>query len=169
MSHTEEPTPLSWLDPRVERRPSPIDGDGLFAHAPIAAGEVVERWGGIRITDVELAVIAASGERFSSAAVAEGANLLFSPDDPINFGNHSCDPNLWLDGATTVVARRDIAPGEELTIDYATLSAGPWSMPCHCGFPLCRHLVTADDWRRPEIQARYAGHFSPFIDARIAS
>eukprot|EP00897_Mesotaenium_endlicherianum_P002602 jgi/Mesen1/236/ME1142233C07542 len=33
--------------------------------------------------------------------------------------NHSCDPSVWLDGLN-MVARRDIARGEELTIDYAT-------------------------------------------------
>lgn len=33
--------------------------------------------------------------------------------------NHSCDPNTWLHGLD-LTARRGIAKGEELTIDYAT-------------------------------------------------
>jgi len=41
-------------------------------------------------------------------------------------------------------------------------------MECRCGSPLCRGVITGDDWRRTDLQARYRGHFSPFIDARIA-
>jgi hypothetical protein len=29
--------------------------------------------------------------------------------------------------------------------------------------------LTGDDWRRHDVQERYAGRFSPFIDARIAT
>jgi hypothetical protein len=35
-----------WLDPSVAVRPSPIDGLGLFAAAPIDHGEIVEVLGG---------------------------------------------------------------------------------------------------------------------------
>jgi SET domain-containing protein len=38
----------------------------------------------------------------------------------VRYGNHSCDPNLWHADVVTITARRDIAAGEELTIDYAT-------------------------------------------------
>jgi hypothetical protein len=40
--------------------------------------------------------------------------------------------------------------------------------PCACGSPLCRRRVTGNDWRRTDLQQRHAGHFSPFINARIA-
>ena len=33
--------------------------------------------------------------------------------------------------------------------------------------PRCRHHVTGDDWQLPELQTRYAGHFSPYIQRRI--
>ena len=72
--------------------------------------------------------------------------------------------------AVTLVARRPIAAGEEVTVDYATHTADlPWSMTCSCGSPHCRRVVTHDDWRRPDVQARYAGHFSPFLNRRIAA
>src|SRR5438045_2910448 len=58
---------------------------------------------------------------------------------------------------------------EELTLDYALFSVAPeWRMECHCGSSLCRGVVTGNDWRLLELQERYAGHFSPFINARIA-
>ncbi len=31
----------------------------------------------------------------------------------------------------------------------------------------CRHHITGDDWRLPELQRRYAGHFSPYLQRRI--
>lgn len=165
-----EVIPCSWLDPRIEIHSSSIEGRGIFARSVITAGEIIERWGGIPITDAELADIASREAGYNSAAIGEGMNLLLAPDDPIGFGNHSCDPNLWMGDATTVMARRDIAPNEELTIDYAThtVSAG-WCMEsdCRCGSPLCRRVITGSDWRRAELQERYAGHFSPFINTRI--
>lgn len=72
--------------------------------------------------------------------------------------------------ARTVGARRDITASEELTLDYALFSVAPeWRMECHCGNAFCRGVVTGNDWRLPELQERYAGHFSPFINARIAT
>ncbi|MDQ6601691.1 MAG: SET domain-containing protein-lysine N-methyltransferase [Chloroflexota bacterium] len=164
----ERPIPLSWLDPRVAIHPSSIEGRGLFVRDAIREGEVVEVWGGIRITDNELDTIARRMRKYNSAAIGEGDNVLLDLDDPIGFGNHSCDPNLWMGDATTVVARRDIASNEELTIDYATHTvSSSWRMICQCGSPHCRHIVTGDDWQRVELQARYQGHFSPFINERI--
>lgn len=163
--------PRSWLDPRIAVRPSPIDGLGLFAVAPIRAGEAVIRWGGCVIPDAALPALAArwreTGEPYSCAAIGEGLNLLQAAADPLRYGNHSCDPNLWLLDAITEAARRDVLPGEELTFDYALATVVPWTMPCRCGSPHCRGIITGDDWRRPDLRARSRGHFSPFIVARI--
>lgn len=168
----ERKIPWTWVDPRVEVRASAIAGRGTSAREPIHAREIVEIWGGVRITNEELDSIAASGERYNSAAIGEGVNLLFARDDPFGFDNHSCDPNLWVRDARTIVARRDIARDEELTVDYALFTVtSSWVMecPCRCGSPLCRHSITGDDWRRPELQERYRDHFSPFINERIRS
>ena len=83
--------------------------------------------------------------------------------------NHSCDPNIWMSDAFTLSARRRIEPGEELTADYALwLYDVDWVLdPCRCGSPLCRGRVTGRDWQLPELQVRYAGHFTPFINRLI--
>jgi D-alanine-D-alanine ligase-like ATP-grasp enzyme len=55
--------------------------------------------------------------------------------------NHSCEPNTAYHGLN-VVALRDIAPGEELTLDYAELlneSAEPFD--CQCGTSSCRGVI----------------------------
>jgi hypothetical protein len=90
--------------------------------------------------------------------------------DLTNYINHSCDPNVWMQDEVTLQARRDIAIGEELTIDYAMFEGNenwipPWT--CRCGSARCREKFTGMDWRREDLQERYQDHFSPFINERI--
>ncbi|MQA00444.1 MAG: SET domain-containing protein-lysine N-methyltransferase, partial [Dehalococcoidia bacterium] len=149
-----------------------IEGRGLFARASIAAGEAVSRLGGRLVDDPSMRAVALeasrAGGRYSALQVDEGLHLLMAWDDPASRGNHSCDPNLWMAGATTSVARRDIEAGEEVTTDYALFTADEaWSMPCACHSAACRGTVRGSDWRRPELQARYRGHFTPFLERRI--
>ena len=162
----------SWIDPRIEVRLSPIDGHGLFAKARIRADERVIVWGGRLISDSDVAelqaALEATGAEYSCAAVGEGLNVLQQPDDPLRYGNHACDPNLWMVDSITQAARRDIAVGEEVTTDYGTVSVIPsWQMECRCGSRLCRGVVTGEDWRRPDLRERYRDHFMPFINERI--
>ena len=75
-------------------------------------------------------------------------------EDPTYFMNHSCDPNIWMADAITLVARRGIVPDEELTADYAVFEASEdftsdWE--CLCGSLSCRQRVTGRDWRLPEV------------------
>jgi hypothetical protein len=83
--------------------------------------------------------------------------------------NHSCEPNLGLQGQVVFVAMRGIAAGEELTIDYAMTDDEPYEMECQCGSGTCRKLITGTDWRKPELQKKYDGYFSWFIQRRIYS
>ena len=168
--HPEMHDRTPWLDPRIDVAPSDIQGQGLFARAAIAEGEVVVRLGGEVLTDEEFRVRIVNLKKYSALAIDDGLNLLIGDDSPTTFGNHSCDANLWMADAVTLIARRPIAAGEEVTVDYATHTADlAWSMTCNCGSPSCRQVVTHEDWRRPDVQARYAGHFSPFLNRRIAA
>jgi hypothetical protein len=86
--------------------------------------------------------------------------------------NHSCDANSWLDGDVTLIARHDIAAGEEITLDQGTWNfddeAYVWDQPhCSCGAALCREILGNDDWRIADVQARYRGHFHPFVQHMI--
>jgi SET domain-containing protein len=157
-----------WVDPRVGARPSAIEGLGLFSTAPIAKGELVGTLGGRVIDDAELRQISRTHSKYNSAAIGEGRHVLLDDDEVIARGNHSCDSNLWMRDEFTLEARRDIASGEEVTVDYALQSAiSDWQMACNCGSPQCRKVVRGDDWMRPELQVRYRGHFSPFLNRRI--
>ncbi len=144
---------------------STIEGLGLFANAPIAAGEIVIRLGG-RVIDE--AALKALTPPYSAVTLDEDRHLLIDPAHPVRYGNHGCDPNLWHLDATTIATRRAIAAGAELVIDYATHSLAPWwSMPCRCGASSCRAIVTGEDWRLPALQAAYGAHWTPALMRRI--
>ena len=159
-----------WVDPRLKAQPSPLGGRGLFADAPIPAGEALLRWGGVVYTLADLQAGKANPE---SIAVLERDLYLADPADAVladeYFLNHSCDPNCWMLDAVTLAARRSIAAGEDITADYALwLFEQAWRLdPCRCGSSLCRGRVTSRDWQRPELQSRYAGHFTPFLNRLI--
>jgi SET domain-containing protein len=155
----------SWLDPRVVVRPSPIHGLGLYAAGFIERGAVVEVLGGTTLSDAEVRDMLRTGDRYDGIALDEDLNLRIEPASwPGIYGNHSCDPNLWMLDAISVGARRDIPKDEELTVDYALFTATPdWSMACNCGSSLCRKVITGNDWERPDLQDAYRGFFAPAI------
>jgi hypothetical protein len=159
------PAGTSWLSPKLVVGPSPIEGSGLFARETIAAGEIVVRIGGEPIDEARLRSLTPP---YSSVTLGEDRHLLVDPTDPVRFGNHGCDPNLWHLDAVTIAARRSIEAGEEALIDYATHTAlEDWSMVCRCGSALCRGRVSGADWRHPDLQRAYAGHWTPALQDRI--
>ena len=83
------------------------------------------------------------------------------------FSNHSCEPNLGVAGQVIFVAMRDIEAGEELTHDWAMTDDDQNSMECHCGASTCRGTVTGQDWHRPDLQEKYRGFFSWYLERKI--
>jgi hypothetical protein len=88
---------------------------------------------------------------------------------PGAFLNHSCDANCGIRDTVRLVARRPIARGEQITMDYSTsMTVDPEAgMPCRCGSPHCRAVIANfEDLPRP-IQNAYLseGIVSEFIAA----
>jgi hypothetical protein len=158
----------NWLSSKLARRENPRKaGHGVYALAPVAAGELLAVWGGRVATEADVAEMT---DRRYTLQVEEGLFLVpAGPVDDAELINHSCVPNAGLSGQIGLVALRDIACGEEVCYDYAMSDTSPLTMGfgCACGEPGCRRRVEADDWTRPELQRRYAGHFSPYIVRRI--
>jgi SET domain-containing protein len=171
----EEPPAQVWVDPRLTVRRSVIDGDGLFATDDIVAGTIVLRLGGRIVSTAELDEFIAATYADASAAyvdtitVDDDRHLVFPPGTAAHFVNHCCEPNLWHVGPYAVSARRDIRSGEEVTVDYGSNSGAPgFVMVCCCGSHVCRGEVSSNDWRIPELQARYRGHWVPALEDRIS-
>jgi SET domain-containing protein len=162
----------NWITPKIETRQSKIQGRGMFATASIKEGEVCVICGA-EYTNTEGAIEA----KAKGMSVMRWDEDLYSveerSEEEQDFINHSCDSNLWMADVFTFVARRDIQVAEEITIDYALFEAvegekdweAKWE--CRCGSPLCRKKLRGSDWRLPEVQKQYAGHFSPFLNKRI--
>ena len=69
----------------------------------------------------------------------------------------------------TVVARKAIAAGGEVTGDYALWEAeGAYLVEsCGCGAAASRGVVRGTDWQLPVLQERDRGHFLPSIERRF--
>ena len=83
------------------------------------------------------------------------------------FINHSCEPNVGFAGNTVLVAMRNVAADEELTTDYALFDDYEGQMTCSCGRARCRNTIGGRDWQLPEVQRRYRGYFSWYLQHRI--
>jgi SET domain-containing protein len=103
---------------------------------------------------------------FAAAPIGKGS--VVAQQHGVGELNHSCDPNLgWTDDAT-LVAVREIAAGDELTVDYATVISDPeFVMMCHCETYRCRQVIEGTDWTIPQLQRRYAGMWAPEVQRLI--
>jgi SET domain-containing protein len=159
----------SYISPKLAVRPVPEKGGyGLFAVEPVTEGELLVVWGGEIRTADQIAAYQ-NGANCHGLQVDEGVYLWSIQDgDAGDYVNHSCNPTAWVSGQISLLARRAIRPGEEITFDYATTDASDYdTFECHCGDPLCRRVVSGQDWQRVDLQERYKGHFSAYIQRRI--
>lgn len=162
-----------WVRPSVEVRRSSVAGDGLVAATQLDADVVVIRLGGRLVSTAELHHLfaaASDDDYIDTVAVGIDTHIVLPPGTTAHYANHSCEPNLWSVSAYELATRRPIGPGDELTIDHGTISDDPtFRMECACGAACCRGVITGDDWRRADLQRRYAGHWSPGLQRRITS
>ncbi len=157
------------------RGPSSVAGEGVFARAPLITGrQVVPMTAGRRVSRVEYDRI--DWSHYTGRIMQIDVDWFLEGEGGIeDFINHGCDPNLGFDhSGTSLVALRDIAPGEELLFHYSTCEdhAG-WRQPCGCGSPLCRGVVvgfrdlTSEDRERlmplalPYLRRRYGAVSDP--------
>ena len=130
-------------------RGNTIDGFGLYAIRPIKAGEVI--WKGeermqrvTTLSNVEANWPEKDRETFRRYAYPVSDEVfIFWSADPSEWApqNHSCSPNTAFSGLD-IIALRDIAAGEELTLDYSSFyDVHMEPFECHCGSPDCRGRI----------------------------
>ena len=161
---------LTYRSPKTEVKASPIQGKGLFAKGAIAAGEIVGIKGGRIFTRTQWAALEVE---LGPAQIEIADDLVIAPggreerEGSMLYTNHSCEPNIAIQGQIVLVAMRDIAAGEELTHDWATTDDGDYAMTCRCGSPRCRGTITGKDWMKPELRKKYKGWFCWFLQRKI--
>jgi uncharacterized protein len=141
----------------VETRTSPIEGLGLFATRPFSAGQRIRQINVVREVTPTSPLRIELGERADHCDYPNGKVVLLGyPDRHVN---HSCDPSayvLYEGDRSSLMARRDIAAGEEITVDYNINITGGTAWPCHCGAVRCRGTTTGDFFLLPvDIQREY--------------
>ncbi len=161
----------SWISPKARKGvESGIAGRGLVAHEAIDAGEVVAVKGGHIVTTQALHALSEPLQN-SEIQVADGLHLVaHTPEEyeaVMVFINHSCEPNVGFGGNTVLLAMSAVAAGVELTTDYAMFDDYTGQMTCRCGTASCRRTIDGQDWRRPDLQRRYAGYFSWYVQRKI--
>jgi len=162
----------SWLSPKCHVGESPREGMGVFASEPLTARELVAVWGGVIYSADEVDGIANVFPHFKTHPVEVyegfymGSISNTAIDDAERF-NHSCDPNIGVKGQIIVLARRDIAAGEELVFDYDTTDVAPAKFDCRCGATDCRGVVDGSGYRSAEFRRRHHGWLSWSISERV--
>ncbi len=144
---------------------STANGQALFACRSILAGtrlfgeddwaDDAERRSFSSLTAVQLGELTPAMRtaflRFAYNVTPELIRGTFRPENvrhPVNFINHSCEPNAGYDGSDQIIALRRISQGEEIRMDYGTYSFSfDHEFACNCGAWACRGKVTRDDWR----------------------
>ena len=160
---------MNHVGEKAETRTITGKGHGVFAVEPIRANEAIVAFGGYSVTRATLDSMPEL-RRQHSMQIDDDLFLASPGGEPGDMVNHSCQPNCGIRGSIVVVAMRDIEPGEELTFDYAMSDSQDYDeFICACGAPECRGIVTGSDWLRPELQQRYRGYFSSYLERRIAT
>lgn len=161
---------LSYISPKAIVKESSIHGQGLFAIEPIAKGEIVCVKGGY-IFDAD--VLRSMPDWYRAAEIQIADNLFIGPlnewerEGSMIFSNHSCEPNIGVQGQITFVAMRDIEAGEELTHDWATTDDDHYELECNCGSASCRKVITGLDWQKEDLQRKYKGYMSSYLEEKI--
>lgn len=154
----------------------------LFARKPISRGDVIftrEQWvedekRGWQLLEVSAVMALPFDERetFLKYSYDVDFGLIMGTFEPgkamhfSNFMNHSCDPNTMFGTDDSIIARRDIRPGDEITIDYGTFVVNvDQSFLCECGSPRCRGHISRNDWRI--LVEEYGFHFPTFMHREI--
>ena len=122
---------------------SGLVGRGLFAGSRIRARAKIGEFEG------EVIGLREAGRRAKGRRIVAIVELERHAIDATRTGrgfryiNHSCDPNTFMRCTPTraeFYARRAIAPGEELTVDYGW-SHHEGKLRCRCGAKKCRGWI----------------------------
>jgi SET domain-containing protein len=132
-----------WINSNTAVQESQIHGLCRYATTDIKKDEVIFVAGGIAINNQETTW-------YKGLLIDKDYVLDLPPGSEYEaYVNHSCDPNIYIDGQILFRSLRDIKQGEFLTVDYGTffLTKKNPIDPCNCGSHKCRGKVTGEDYK----------------------
>lgn len=143
-------------------------GFGIYSLKYIKKDEILARWNGEILTTDELSKINGV-KRDRCIQIEEDLYLVpLSNSDAADCVNHSCNPNAGLQGQRTLVALRDISPGEEICYDYSMSDSSSYDeFQCYCNSKNCRGLISGKDWKIKKLWNKYDGYYSSYLQAKI--
>lgn len=158
----------SWLNPALEARDSGT-GMGVFSRRSIEKDDLLTIFGG-HVMPIHEEPIFPDGR--SDLAMQIHDDFVFGTKfhnelEDVDCFNHSCNPNAGIRGQIFLVAIRNIEADEQVRFDYGTVISCEYRMACQCGSPNCRKIITGNDWKAPELQARYEGYFQWYLQEKI--
>jgi uncharacterized protein len=162
--------PKAYRSPKTIVKESPKGGKGFFALEDISKGETVAIKNGHIVDEKQAAKL---DEKLGDFSLQISDDFYICPtsiedvEDVVICINHSCQPNIGMDGQVSYIAMCNIKKGEELCLDYAMAIDGDYEMKCACGSANCRGRITGKDWQIEALQKRYDQHFSWFIYKKI--
>lgn len=130
------------------RDDSLIHGTGLFALREIKKGEIVVVEQGL-IVDGKIVELCESIDFHTNLCIERNQYIISAPlkENQRGYINHSCNPNLGMGNDRTMIAIKDIAIGDEVTIDYGFFESHmTWEMTCNCNSENCRKTITGRDY-----------------------
>ncbi|MEO6390659.1 MAG: SET domain-containing protein-lysine N-methyltransferase [Pyrinomonadaceae bacterium] len=132
------------LAPGLTIGPSAINGKGCFATIDFPRRRKIAEYAGERITTAEAKRRALHRRKLRICAIDTRWSLDGSVGgNGTHYVNHSCDPNAFmmiLHGHILFFALRDIAAGDEITVDYETTLHDDHKR-CSCGAATCRGTI----------------------------
>jgi uncharacterized protein len=149
------------IENNIEAKETGVYGKSLFAKRDFKKDEIVFVATGAIVSEP------------TTYTIPIDWNLLIEPRIPegniCQYICHSCEPNLGIKNRTLFVATRDIAAGEEVTIDYAMIGyeytdeVSDTGRVCKCGKPSCRGVWGCYKELSPELKQKYAGYISDYL------
>lgn len=152
-----------------------LDNFGVFASEKIEKDEVIAIWGGKIYAEKDMVNLAKKYPKMllNPFGVYWGYYMgPIRPQDPIEDSerfNHSCSPNAGIKGQIILVARRDIAVGEEICFDYETAETSGIGLMfvCKCNSITCRKNIDGTAWKNPEFIAKNKEYLSWYLEQKL--
>jgi len=145
----------------LQTRKSPIEGVGLFSGVNLSAGTILFEIKGEKVSHPKYnPFLADKNPNWMGIGYCEWIIM-----DHYNYGlflNHSCKPNVIINGKLQVITFAPVKADEELKLDYSTTELDPdWKMLCNCGEIGCREILRSFQFLSENIRARYANFIAP--------